>query len=42
MRGVKTEWGINNKLSIATPLIVKYRDEKTNSKTELEQVLRMF
>ena len=30
------EWG----LSLATPVIVKYRDEKTDARTELEQWLR--
>jgi len=27
-------------LSLATPVIVKYRDEKTDARTELEQWLR--
>lgn len=39
-RGIDTIFGKEHKLSISTPLIVKYRDEKTNSKTELENALR--
>jgi 2,3,4,5-tetrahydropyridine-2-carboxylate N-succinyltransferase len=34
--GAGPEWG----LSLATPVIVKYRDEKTDARTELEQWLR--
>ncbi len=34
--GAGREWG----LSLATPVIVKYRDEKTDARTELEQWLR--
>jgi 2,3,4,5-tetrahydropyridine-2-carboxylate N-succinyltransferase len=34
--GAGKEWG----LSLATPVIVKYRDDKTDSRTELEQWLR--
>ena len=34
--GKGPEWG----LSLATPVIVKYRDEKTDARTELEQWLR--
>ena len=34
--GKGKEWG----LSLATPVIVKYRDEKTDARTELEQWLR--
>lgn len=34
--GAGQEWG----LSLATPVIVKYRDEKTDARTELEQWLR--
>ena len=30
------EWG----LSLATPVIVKYRDEKTDARTELERWIR--
>lgn len=39
-RGVTTEFGEKHKLSISTPLIVKYRDDKSNKKTELESFLR--
>ena len=35
-RGPGKEWG----LSVYTPLIVKYRDAKTDAKTELEDLLR--
>jgi 2,3,4,5-tetrahydropyridine-2-carboxylate N-succinyltransferase len=35
-RGRATEWG----LSLYTPVIVKYRDEKTDRSTELEDLLR--
>jgi 2,3,4,5-tetrahydropyridine-2-carboxylate N-succinyltransferase len=34
--GIGKEWG----LSLATPVIVKYRDEKTDARTELEQWIR--
>jgi 2,3,4,5-tetrahydropyridine-2-carboxylate N-succinyltransferase len=34
--GAGKEWGI----SLATPVIVKYRDEKTDARTELEQWIR--
>jgi 2,3,4,5-tetrahydropyridine-2-carboxylate N-succinyltransferase len=34
--GPGREWG----LSIATPIIVKYRDEKTDARTALEQSIR--
>jgi len=34
--GAGREWG----LSLATPVIVKYRDEKTDARTELEQWIR--
>jgi len=34
--GAGREWG----LSLATPVIVKYRDEKTDARTELEKWLR--
>src|SRR5437773_3792461 len=34
--GVGREWG----LSLATPVIVKYRDEKTDARTELERWIR--
>ena len=39
-RGINSDFGRQNKLSISTPLIVKYRDSKTDAKTELEDVLR--
>jgi 2,3,4,5-tetrahydropyridine-2-carboxylate N-succinyltransferase len=39
-RGVNSDFGRANNLSIATPLIVKYRDAKTDAKTELENALR--
>jgi 2,3,4,5-tetrahydropyridine-2-carboxylate N-succinyltransferase len=35
-RGKAAEWG----LSLYTPVIVKYRDEKTQSSIELEDLLR--
>ena len=34
--GVGADWG----LSLATPVIVKYRDDRTDTKTELEAWLR--
>ena len=34
--GAGTEWG----LSLATPVIVKYRDERTDARTELERWIR--
>ena len=34
--GAGQEWG----LSLATPVIVKYRDEKTDARTALEQLIR--
>lgn len=39
-RTVSGEWGMQNGLSISTPLIVKYRDEKTDARTALESALR--
>ncbi len=39
-RTVQGEWGKQNGLSISTPLIVKYRDEKTDARTALESALR--
>jgi 2,3,4,5-tetrahydropyridine-2-carboxylate N-succinyltransferase len=35
-QGIGTKWG----LSLATPVIVKYRDEKTDARTNLEQWVR--
>ena len=34
--GAGRDWG----LSLATPVIVKYRDEKTDARTELERWIR--
>ena len=39
-RAVKGEWAEAEGLSVQTPLIVKYRDEKTDLATALEQWLR--
>jgi len=39
-RGINTNFGKENNLSISTPIIVKYRDAKTDAKTELENALR--
>ncbi len=39
-RQVKGEFAADNGLSIYTPLIVKYRDERTDSATALESALR--
>lgn len=39
-RPLKTRFGIDNKLSVYTPIIIKYRDEKTDSSTALEASLR--
>lgn len=39
-RPVKSEFAREHSLSIYTPLIVKYRDEKTESSTALEDALR--
>lgn len=39
-RAVRSEWGNSQGLSIYTPVIVKYRDEKTDLATALEQHLR--
>jgi 2,3,4,5-tetrahydropyridine-2-carboxylate N-succinyltransferase len=39
-RSVQTPWGESNGLAISTPLIVKYRDEKTDARTALESALR--
>jgi 2,3,4,5-tetrahydropyridine-2,6-dicarboxylate N-succinyltransferase len=35
-RGVGLDWGI----SLYTPVIVKYRDSKTDTKIQLEDLLR--
>jgi 2,3,4,5-tetrahydropyridine-2-carboxylate N-succinyltransferase len=39
-RGINSEFGKANNLSISTPIIVKYRDQKTDAKTTLENILR--
>jgi 2,3,4,5-tetrahydropyridine-2-carboxylate N-succinyltransferase len=39
-RGVKGEWAQSQGISLQTPVIVKYRDEKTDSATALESWLR--
>jgi 2,3,4,5-tetrahydropyridine-2-carboxylate N-succinyltransferase len=39
-RPVATEWGVRHGLTIATPVIVKYRDAKTDAATALESALR--
>lgn len=39
-RPLKSEYGIKNSLSVYTPVIIKYRDEKTDASTALEESLR--
>jgi len=39
-RAVTSEWGQSNGLSLYTPVIVKYRDERTDAATALEEWLR--
>jgi 2,3,4,5-tetrahydropyridine-2-carboxylate N-succinyltransferase len=39
-RPLKTKYGIENELSVYTPVIIKYRDEKTDAATALEESLR--
>jgi 2,3,4,5-tetrahydropyridine-2-carboxylate N-succinyltransferase len=39
-RPLDSEWGRKTGLSLATPVIVKYRDEKTDAATALEDSLR--
>lgn len=39
-RQIEGGWGEAKRLSLQTPVIVKYRDEKTDSATELERWLR--
>ena len=39
-RRVNSDWGTSNGLSIQTPVIVKYRDGKTDAATALEAWLR--
>ena len=39
-RAVKADWGQSQGISLQTPVIVKYRDEKTDAATALESWLR--
>jgi 2,3,4,5-tetrahydropyridine-2,6-dicarboxylate N-succinyltransferase len=39
-RALKNEFGIENNLSIYSPIIIKYRDEKTDAATALEYDIR--
>lgn len=39
-RAIQSEFGREHGLSVSTPLIVKYRDEKTDARTALEDALR--
>jgi 2,3,4,5-tetrahydropyridine-2-carboxylate N-succinyltransferase len=39
-RGVQDEWGQGQRISLQTPVIVKYRDDKTDAATALESWLR--
>lgn len=39
-RPLRSEYGIENNLSVYTPVIIKYRDEKTDAGTALEESLR--
>jgi 2,3,4,5-tetrahydropyridine-2-carboxylate N-succinyltransferase len=39
-RAVTAEWGVRHGLSLQTPVIVKYRDERTDVATALEAWLR--
>ncbi len=39
-RMIESEFGRTNGLSIYSPVIIKYRDEKTDAKTALEEALR--
>ena len=39
-RAIRDSWGSEQGLSLQTPMIVKYRDEKTDASTALEQSLR--
>ncbi len=39
-RPLAGEWAASQKLSVASPVIVKYRDEKTDASTALEESLR--
>lgn len=39
-RAISQEWGKAHELSVYTPIIVKYRDAKTESSIQLEDLLR--
>jgi 2,3,4,5-tetrahydropyridine-2-carboxylate N-succinyltransferase len=39
-RPLKSDFGAENNLSIYTPVIIKYRDERTDAATALEDTLR--
>lgn len=39
-RAIASPFGVHHGLSISTPIIVKYRDEKTDARTALESALR--
>ena len=39
-RAVRKAWGLEHGLSVQTPIIVKYRDDKTDAATVLEEWLR--
>jgi 2,3,4,5-tetrahydropyridine-2-carboxylate N-succinyltransferase len=39
-RAIKSGWGADEQLSLQAPVIVKYRDEKTDLATALESWLR--
>lgn len=39
-RPLKSQFGIEHNLSVYTPVIIKYRDEKTDASTALEESLR--
>jgi 2,3,4,5-tetrahydropyridine-2-carboxylate N-succinyltransferase len=39
-RAVTSEWGRSNGLSLYTPVIVKYRDHRTDASTAIEEWLR--
>lgn len=39
-RGLNSDFAIKNNLSLYTPIIIKYRDERTSSKTSLTEILR--
>ncbi len=39
-RAMQSEWARSEQLSVSTPIIIKYRDEKTDASTALEESLR--